>query len=84
QTFFIYGGYWKAQPENPPGLKTNSMYGRSTNQEMLNGSAAVDLDVGDHVFLRPTQSEHVMLQFGDLLTARGGKLGETWPVFTES
>lgn len=84
QTFFIYGGYWKAKPENPPGLQVNSVYGRSTNQEMLNGSAEVDISVGDHVFLRPTQSEHVMLQFGDLLTARGGKLLGKWPVFNES
>lgn len=83
QTFFIYGGYWKANPENPPGLKVNPVYGRSTNQEMLNGSNAVNISVGDHVFLRPTQSEHVMLQFGDLLTARGGKLTGQWPVFPQ-
>lgn len=83
QTFFIYGGYWKAHPENPPGLQPNTMYGRSTNQEMLNGSAAIDIDVGDHVFLRPTQSEHVMLQFGDLLLCRDGKLNGKWSVFSE-
>lgn len=84
QTFFIYGGYWKAQPENPPGLQVNALYGRSTNQEMLNGSNAVNIGVGDHVFLRPTQSEHVMLQFGDLLTLRGGQLVGRWPVFAQS
>lgn len=84
QTFFIYGGYWKAQPENPPGLQVSNVYGRSTNQEMLNGSPDVTLNVGDHVFLRPTQSEHVMLQFGDLLTTRGGELKGRWSVFTEA
>ena len=84
QTFFIYGGYWKAQPENPPGLQVNPVYGRSTNQEMMNGSKAMNIGVGDHVFLRPTQSEHVMLQFGDLLTSRGGQLTGRWPVFPQS
>lgn len=84
QTFFIYGGYWKANPENPPGLQVSPVYGRSTNQEMLNGSNAVNIGVGDYVFLRPTQSEHVMLQFGDLLTTRGGKLAGRWPVFAQS
>ena len=29
----------------------------------------------DYVFYRPTQSEHVMLQFGDLITVSGGELG---------
>lgn len=84
QTFFIYGGYWKAKPENPPGLQISSIYGRSTNQEMLNASNAVNIGVGDHVFLRPTQSEHVMLQFGDLLTLRGGALHGSWPVFPQT
>lgn len=84
QSFFIYGGFWKAAPENPPGLKVNPVYGRSTNQELLNGSKAMNLGVGDYVFLRPTQSEHVMLQFGDLLTSRGGKLVGRWPVFEQS
>ena len=80
QSFFIYGGYWKAEPVSPAGLKSNALYGRSTNQELLNGSARVKLQVGDSVFLRPTQSEFVLLQFGDLAAVRGGKIVDFWPV----
>ncbi len=83
RTFFVYGGYWKAQPVSPPGLQTNALYGRSTNQEMLNGSQQVDLAVDDYVFYRPTQSEFVMLQFGDLAIVRGGKIVDFWPVLDE-
>lgn len=80
QAFFIYGGYWKALPESPKGLKLNPVYGRSTNQEMLNGSDRVQLKQDDYVFLRPTQSESVMLQFGDLLVYRKGQLIDRWPI----
>ena len=83
QAFFIYGGYWKALPESPPGLRNNALYGRSTNQEMLNGSASVDLHVDDWVFLRPTQSEHVFLQFGDIAVYEDGEIVDNWPVFTQ-
>lgn len=81
RSYFIYGGRWMAEPVSPPGLVTNSLYGRSTNQELLNGSRATALEVNDHVFLRPTQSEAVMLQFGDLVVMRGGEIVDRWPVF---
>ncbi|WP_422777861.1 DSD1 family PLP-dependent enzyme [Pseudomonas mediterranea] len=81
ETFFLYGGNWMADFESPPGLKSNSLYGRSSNQEMANGSEAVGLTVEDQVFLRPTQVESVLLQFGDLLAVRGGRIVETWPVY---
>lgn len=81
ETFFIYGGNWMAEFESPSGLQSNGLYGRSSNQEMVNGSPAVGLRVEDQVFLRPTQSEHVLLQFGDLLAVRGAKIVETWPVY---
>lgn len=81
-TFFIYGGNWMADLESPPGLKHNDLYGRSSNQEMVNGSETVGLAVEDQVFLRPTQSESVLLQFGDLLAVRGGRIVETWPVYS--
>jgi D-serine deaminase-like pyridoxal phosphate-dependent protein len=82
QTFFIYGGNWMAEFESPPGLQSNGVYGRSSNQEMVNGSNAVGLTIEDQVFLRPTQTEAVLLQFGDLLAVRGGKIVDTWPVYT--
>ena len=84
RTFFTYGGYWKAQPESPAGLSYNGLFGRSTNQEMLNGSTSIDLTPDDWIFLRPTQSEFVFLQFGDILVYRDGAIGERWPVFREA
>jgi len=80
--YFIYGGYWKARYESPSGVP-DPLY-HSTNQEPLSTSASVDLAVGDHVFLRPTQSEHVMLQFGDLLVIDEGAIVDRWPVFQQT
>lgn len=82
ETYFIYGGNWMAELESPSGLQFNGLYGRSSNQEMVNGSSAVGLGVDDQVFLRPTQSESVLLQFGDLLAVRDGRIVETWPVYS--
>lgn len=84
RTFFTYGGYWKARPVSPPGLVANSVFGHSSNQEMLNGSRDVELEVDDYVFLRPSQSEFVMLQFGDLVIVRGGEVIDQWPVLDQS
>jgi D-serine deaminase-like pyridoxal phosphate-dependent protein len=82
--FFIYGGFWKAKPESPQGLQNSGLYGRSSNQELLTGSAEIDLAPDDHVFLRTTQSEGVMLEFGDLIVTRGGKIVDHWPVLSAS
>ncbi|USD23514.1 DSD1 family PLP-dependent enzyme [Microbulbifer variabilis] len=84
QTFFISGGYWKALPESPEGLSINPIYGRSTNQEMLNASNQVVLQEDDWVFLRPTQSESVFLQFGDIAVYDKGEIVERWPVLSNS
>jgi D-serine deaminase-like pyridoxal phosphate-dependent protein len=81
ETFFLYGGNWMAQYASPRGLQANALYGRSSNQEIVNGPKSVGLAVDDHVFLRPHQSESVLLQFGDLLAMRGGRIQEQWPVF---
>lgn len=83
RTFFVYGGHWRARPVSPAGLEENPAFGRSSNQEMLNGSRAVELEVDDYVFYRPTQSESVMLQFGDLALVRGGRIVDFWPVLEE-
>lgn len=83
QTFFIYGGNWLAEPVSPPGLRTNGVFGRSSNQEMLNGSDLIDLAPNDMVVLRPTQSEFVFLQFGDIVVLDGGEITESWPVFSQ-
>lgn len=84
RTFYIYGGYWLADTVSPPGLQRNAIWGHSTNQDMLNGSVDVRLDVGDYVFLRPHQSEFVFLQFGDLAVYERGDITARWPVFEES
>jgi len=83
-TLFIYGGFWKAVPLSPEGLVVNSLYGRSTNQEMINGPEDTALEVDDYIFLRPTQSEAVMLQFGDLFVVRGDRYRGRWPVFSQN
>ncbi|PVZ65632.1 alanine racemase [Pelagibaculum spongiae] len=83
QSYFTYGGWWKAEACSPQGLKNNGLYGRSTNQELLVGSPKTALNVDDYVFLRPTQSEFVMLQFGQLHMLRGQKIEQRWATFQQ-
>ena len=80
--YYIYGGYWKARVVSPPGV-ADPIY-QSTNQSPITTSTAVDLEVDDYMFLRPTQSEHVMLQFGDLYPFKGDQLLDTWPIFHQT
>ncbi len=80
--YFLYGGYWKANIVSPPGAQ-DWMY-HSTNQSPVMTSKSVDLEVDDYMFLRPTQSEHVMLQFGDLLVFQGEEVVANWPVFHQT
>ncbi len=84
QTFFTYGGFWKAEPESPKGISLNPIYGRSTNQEMYNGSKAISLKQDDWIFMRPTQSEFVFLQFGDIALLDEGEIKHLWPVLSET
>ncbi|MCC4309751.1 MAG: alanine racemase [Alcanivorax sp.] len=79
RTYFIYGGYWKAEPVSPAGIAANSLYGVSTNQMMYNGADSTALEVNDQIFFRPTQSEFVLLQFGDLAAVSDGTLQDWWP-----
>ena len=83
QTFFIYGGKWLAQYESPQGLQGNGLFGTSTNQDIVNGSLKVNLNIDDHVFLRPTQSEFVFLQFGSLLTLRNKDITNQWSILKQ-
>ena len=84
KTVFIYGGHWLADPVDPPGLEYNSTFGRSSNQEMLNGGSDLEISPDEFVFLRPYQSEAVFLQFGDIAVYSNGKIVERWPVFEAS
>lgn len=84
KTLFIYGGHWLADPVDPPGLEYNSTFGRSSNQEMLNGGPDLNIAADEFVFFRPHQSEAVFLQFGDIAVYEDGEIVETWPVFEAS
>lgn len=77
-TVFIHGGYWMAQPHFPAKLKNSSLFGRSSNQEMLLGPPRLALKVDDFVFLRPTQSEAVFLQFPKIAVFDGKQISDIW------
>lgn len=67
-----------AVPAWPPGLRSNRLYGESSNQQLLTVPRDSDIAVEDHVFLRPAQSEAVLLQFGRLLALRGAEAEAEW------
>jgi len=79
---FIYGGYWKADYHYPKGVKENKYFGPSTNQSLLDLPKDLSLSVGDYVFLRPRQSEFVLLQFGDILAIRGDRVEAKWSILS--
>lgn len=81
KSYFIYGGFWKADYHFPKGIQANTLFGESTNQTMTNAPESIHLEVDDFVFLRPHQSEFVFLQFGDILTIRKGQMVGTWLPF---
>ena len=82
RSLFTYGGNWKAYPVSPVGLSYNPLYGRSSNQEMVNASINNTLKMNDWIFLRPTQSESLFLQFGDIAVFNGRSFDTSWPVFS--
>jgi D-serine deaminase-like pyridoxal phosphate-dependent protein len=84
KTVFIHGGHWLADPVDPPGLEYNKTFGRSSNQEMLNGGPELSIQPDEFVFFRPQQSEAVFLQFGDIAVYEDGAIIDTWPVFPVS
>lgn len=77
--YFAYSGNWLAECEAPPGLAPHFAY-VSSNQQGYTASKSVSLQVDDFIFLRPTQSEAVLLQFGDLVGVRGDKVEQRWSV----
>lgn len=79
RSYFIYGGLWQAHYESPQGLFDNSLYGKSSNQAIVNSSHHVPLQVNDQIFMRPTQSERVLLEFGDIAAVSGGQITAWWP-----
>ncbi|ESZ08239.1 alanine racemase [Mesorhizobium sp. M1060] len=75
---FLYGGKWMAKPVHPVGMKTDKTFGFSTNQQFM--ALPDDASVGpdDYAFLRPTQSEFVLQQFGSIQVYSGGKIAAQW------
>jgi D-serine deaminase-like pyridoxal phosphate-dependent protein len=78
-TVFIHSGNWMAEPVSPVGMHRAGIY-TSSNQEAYYAARGVTLAVDDFFFLRPTQSETVLLQFGDLVGVRAGRIEQRWPV----
>jgi D-serine deaminase-like pyridoxal phosphate-dependent protein len=78
---YIYGGHWLAQPVSPAGLAPSGLIGPSSNQQLLLGSGQQALKPDDFVFMRPTQSEAVLQQFGDIAVYSQGRITDWWPVF---
>lgn len=78
---FIHGGHWLARPESPAGLQASGLIGPSSNQQLFLGSGRQGLQPDDLVFLRPTQSEAVLQQFGDIAVVEGDRVVAMWPVF---
>ncbi|HZZ88612.1 MAG TPA: alanine racemase [Caulobacteraceae bacterium] len=76
--FFLYGGYGEARPVSPHGLRFSRLFG---GRAMLEGSAKVALDQDDFVFLRPTEIEGVLLDFGDIAVFDGAEISAWWPTF---
>lgn len=82
KALFVYGGYWRADYIYPEKSQPHVLYGRSSNQEMLQVLKPCDIAVDDYVFLRPTQSEAIIPQFAQLYAYVQGKF-EIWDSFRE-
>ena len=82
KALFVYGGYWRANYIYPEKCQPHILYGRSSNQEMLQVPTQCDIHVDDYVFLRPQQSEAVIPQFARLYTYAQAELAE-WDTFRE-
>ena len=82
KALFVYGGNWLARYVYPQGVQVNSLYGRSSNQEMVNVPKGCNIQMDDYVFLRPTQSESVIGQFSQLHCYDGQQL-LGWATFND-
>ncbi|MFD2051667.1 alanine racemase [Mesorhizobium calcicola] len=76
---YLYGGKWMAEPVFPQGMKANGLLGFSSNQQFMGLPADATAKPGDYAFLRPTQSEAVLQQFGSIAVFSGGRITDRWP-----
>lgn len=81
QACFIYGGNWLASPCFPFDSKRSNILGHSSNQEMYELAQDHSLKMDDYLFFRPTQSEAVFLQFGEVAVFEEGSIIDWWPIF---
>jgi D-serine deaminase-like pyridoxal phosphate-dependent protein len=83
RTFYVYGGAWSESVVWPEGVRPNPLTTLPVNenlfpnQNMLNASDKVALDVGDFVFYHPKQGD-AMSQFETTYIVRGGKIIDQW------
>lgn len=78
----IYGGYWRGKCIYPFGARPHRLYGRSSNQELLQVPFSCQIQVDDYVFFRPAQSESILPQFASLYAYEGGQY-QQWENFRE-
>ena len=80
-TVFLYGGRWMAQPVWPDAMRENALYGLSSNQQMMTLPRSDPAGPGDWAFLRPTQSEAVLAQFGRPRLIEDDAVTRRWDVY---
>ncbi|MET3613989.1 D-serine deaminase-like pyridoxal phosphate-dependent protein [Rhizobium aquaticum] len=76
---FLYGGHWMARPIYPPGMRESKLWGHSSNQQFMSLPNTCELRDDDLVFFRPTQSEAVLSQFGEIQLFSQGRIVGGWP-----
>lgn len=81
-SLFIYGGHWMAKPIYPKSMQTSSLFGLSSNQQLMTIGLNTHTKVGDFVFFRPTQSEAILAQFGDITCIKDQKIIDKISPFT--
>lgn len=78
---FIYGGNWLAKPCYPTPAKRSNILGASSNQEMYEVDKSFPIKREDFMFFRPTQSESIFLQFGNIAVYDQGNISQYYSVF---
>ncbi|MEB6564975.1 alanine racemase [Acinetobacter towneri] len=82
QAVFVYGGYWLADYIYPADSHPHALYGRSSNQELIQVPKNHQIYIDDYVFLRPQQSEAILPQFAVVYAYTQGQW-DLWPCFSE-
>jgi D-serine deaminase-like pyridoxal phosphate-dependent protein len=83
KTVFLYGGKWMADAVWPTPLSPHPVYGRSSNQDMFTAPSNVAIAVDDLAFFRPTQTEGVLLQFGEIAVFSDGRIVDSWQLLNQ-